>query len=81
MEFFTVDMLIAFGSLCFLEIVLGIDNIIFISLLTNQLEEERRPMARTAGIALALVLRGMLFGISYIIGLNFSHFGDLFAGN
>lgn len=71
MEFFTVDMLIAFGSLCFLEIVLGIDNIIFISLLTNQLEEERRPMARTAGIALALVLRvGMLFGISYIIGLT-----------
>ena len=58
MEFFTVDMLIAFGSLCFLEIVLGIDNIIFISLLTNQLEEERRPMARTAGIALALVPRG-----------------------
>ena len=71
MEFFTVDMLIAFGSLCFLEIVLGIDNIIFISLLTNQLEEGRRPMARTAGIALALVLRvGMLFGISYIIGLT-----------
>lgn len=67
----TVDGLIAFLTLCLLEIVLGIDNIIFISILTNKLPEENRPRARFAGISLALVFRViMLLGITWIIGLT-----------
>lgn len=62
---------VALLTLSLLEIVLGIDNIIFISLLTNKLPEERRNGARTAGIALALILRVvMLLGITWIIGFT-----------
>lgn len=50
---------IALLTLSLLEIVLGIDNIIFISLLTNKLPEERRRRARTAGIGLALILESL----------------------
>ncbi len=58
-------------TLSLLEIVLGIDNIIFISLLTNKLPEKNREKARTAGIALALILRiVMLLGITWIIGFT-----------
>ncbi len=68
---FSLDGLIAFLTLSLLEIVLGIDNIIFISILTNKLPEENRPRARFAGIALALVFRIiMLLGITWIIGLT-----------
>jgi len=63
--------LIAFLTLSILEIVLGIDNIIFISILTNKLPKENQAKARFAGISLALVLRvGMLFGITWIIQLT-----------
>lgn len=59
---------IALLTLSLLEIVLGIDNIIFISLLTNKLPDEIRPRARFLGIALALVFRIiMLLGITWII--------------
>lgn len=62
---------IALLTLSLLEIVLGIDNIIFISLLTNKLPDERRRSARTAGIGAALVLRIiMLLGITWIIGFT-----------
>jgi predicted tellurium resistance membrane protein TerC len=58
-------------TLTLLEIVLGIDNIIFISLLTNKLPVENRKKARTTGIGLALVLRiVMLLGITWIIGFT-----------
>lgn len=58
-------------TLSLLEIVLGIDNIIFISLLTNKLPQANRKKARTAGIGLALVLRIiMLLGITWIIGFT-----------
>ena len=81
---FTVDGLIAFLTLSLLEIVLGIDNIIFISILTNKLPEENRPRARFAGIALALVFRIiMLLGITWIIGLTkplFEIFDFAFTG-
>lgn len=67
----TTEGLIAFLTLSVLEIVLGIDNIIFISILTNKLPEADRGRARFAGIALALVLRvAMLFGITWIIQLT-----------
>lgn len=67
----TTEGLIAFLTLSLLEIVLGIDNIIFISILTNKLPKENQASARLAGISLALVFRvAMLFGISWIIQLT-----------
>tara|TARA_R110002050_G_scaffold122015_3_gene240497 strand:+ start:33406 stop:34140 length:735 start_codon:yes stop_codon:yes gene_type:complete len=81
---FTLDGLIAFLTLSLLEIVLGIDNIIFISILTNKLPEDIRPRARLAGIALALIFRIiMLLGITWIIGLTqplFEVFSMAFTG-
>lgn len=69
--FLTTEAWIALLTLSLLEVVLGIDNIIFISLLTNKLPEERRKTARTAGIGAALVLRIlMLLGINWIIGFT-----------
>ena len=63
----TLDTLLAFLTLSFLEIVLGIDNIIFISILTNKLPEEVRKRARTLGIALALIFRVvMLLSIKWL---------------
>jgi len=63
-----------------MEVVLGIDNLIFISILTNQLPEEQRARARRIGIALALVLRLALLGtIAWIVQLTepiFTLFGN-----
>lgn len=69
--FLTSEAWVAFLTLSLLEIVLGIDNIIFISILTNKLPEAVRPRARFAGIALALIFRIiMLLGITWIIGMT-----------
>jgi predicted tellurium resistance membrane protein TerC len=66
-----VELALAFLTLSFLEVVLGIDNIIFISILTNKLPEEIRKKARTLGIALALVFRIiMLLSITWIMGFQ-----------
>ena len=57
-------------SLVVMEIVLGIDNLIFISILTNKLPEEKRARARNIGISLALIMRLVLLGsIAWIVGL------------
>lgn len=62
---------IAFITLTFLEIVLGIDNIIFISIVSNKLPEEKQPFARVVGLAIALIFRiALLIGISWIIGFT-----------
>jgi predicted tellurium resistance membrane protein TerC len=54
-----------------MEVVLGIDNLIFISILTNKLPEEQRAKARFVGITLALVMRlALLFTITWIVGLT-----------
>ncbi len=59
---------IALLTLTFLEVVLGIDNIIFISIVSNRLPEEKQARARNIGLAFALVFRILLLlGISYII--------------
>ena len=61
----------AFLALVTMEIVLGIDNLIFISIVTNDLPEAQRPLARRVGIGLALVLRLALLGtIAWIVGLT-----------
>src|SRR5262245_56824585 len=67
-----------------MEVVLGIDNLIFISILTNKLPEAQRARARRIGIALALVLRLALLGtVAWIVQLTtplFTLFGhDLSA--
>jgi predicted tellurium resistance membrane protein TerC len=70
--------------LTLLEIVLGIDNIIFISIVTDNLPKERKRKARNIGLILALVVRLFLLGIvSVIIGMTsplFGLFGINFSG-
>lgn len=61
----------ALAALITMEVVLGIDNLIFISIVTNKLPMERRPIARKIGISLALILRLVLLGaIVWLIGLT-----------
>jgi len=68
---FTIESLLALATLTFLEIILGIDNIIFISIVTNKLPKAQQPKARFIGLSLALIFRIiLLMGIAYIIGLT-----------
>ena len=75
---------IAFVTLSLLEIVLGIDNIIFISILVGRLPPERRPQARFVGLALAMLTRiGLLFSIVWLMRLTqpwFAVLGNEFSG-
>lgn len=62
---------IAFLTLTALELVLGIDNVIFISILVDKLPPERREFARKLGLFLAMFMRiGLLLVLSWIIGLT-----------
>ena len=62
---------IALGTLTALEIVLGIDNIIFISILAGRLPEHQREIGRRIGLILAMVTRlALLFSIAWVIGLT-----------
>ncbi len=66
----------ALGVLIVMEVVLGIDNLIFISILTNKLPEDQRNSARRLGISAALVLRLLLLGaIAWIIRMTAPVFG------
>jgi len=75
---------IALLTLTFLEVVLGIDNIIFISIVSNKLPEAQQSKARNVGLALALIFRvALLLGITWIIGFTqplFSVMGKEFSG-
>ncbi|MCS6819687.1 MAG: TerC family protein [Chitinophagales bacterium] len=78
--FLHADAWISFITLTFLEIVLGIDNIIFISIVTSRLPQHQQKMARNLGLTLALVFRIiLLLAISWIIGLTAPLFA--FAGH
>lgn len=67
----TPDVIISLITLTILEIVLGIDNIIFISILVGRLPERDQAKARTIGLSLALVLRIVfLFGATWIAQLT-----------
>lgn len=62
---------IALATLTSLEIVLGIDNIIFISILVGRLPETQRDLARSLGLSLAMIARLiLLFSISWVMGLT-----------
>ncbi|MDW3211776.1 MAG: TerC family protein [Reichenbachiella sp.] len=80
----TPESLIALLTLTFLEIVLGVDNIIFISIVSNKLPKEQQAKARNIGLMCALVFRiGLLFGITWIISFSeplFSLFDHAFSG-
>jgi len=74
---------LALVTLIAMEVVLGIDNLIFISILTNKLPEEQRARARRVGISLALVMRLALLGtVAVIVRLTmplFTVFGHGFS--
>lgn len=75
---------IAFATLTLLELVLGIDNVIFISILAGKLPPEQQAKARYIGLSLALGIRILLLmSLSWIIGLTeplFDLFGRGFSG-
>lgn len=75
---------IAFATLTLLELVLGIDNIIFISILVDKLPPERREFARRIGLFMAMFMRiGLLLVLAWIVGLVeplFSVFGNDISG-
>ena len=75
---------IALGTLTAREIELGIDHLIFISILVGRLPERQRNFARTIGLLLAMVARlGLLFSIVWVIGLTepwFTVFGEAVSG-
>ncbi len=68
---FTPETLIAFLTLVVLELVLGVDNVIFISILAGKLPKQDQQRARTTGIALAVITRILLLlSLSWIISLE-----------
>jgi len=71
-------------TLTAMEIVLGIDNVVFISILVGKLPRKQQPLARRLGLSLALGLRlALLFTISWVMGLTapfFSVLGKSFSG-
>ena len=89
MEFLNLDfsdpsLWIGFLTLTLLEVVLGIDNVVFISILAGKLPAHQQEKARKLGLTLALVTRILLLlGISWIVGLTkplFEVFGHPVSG-
>ena len=84
MDFFSTEAIVALLTLTFLEVVLGIDNVIFIAILAGKLPESQRDYARKMGLTLAVVSRAILvLAIGFVMPLNqpwFSVFGIGFSG-
>jgi len=77
----TSEGLIALLTLTAMEIVLGIDNVVFIAILAAKLPATQQAFARRLGLSLALVLRiGLLFTISWVMGLTLPFFSVLGHG-
>ncbi len=87
-DFASAEVWISLLTLTFLEIVLGIDNIIFIALETGRLPDEKKAKATNIGLALAMIMRiALLFGISWLIAMkepwwspDLSWFNGAFSG-
>jgi len=81
---FGVNAWIGLLTLTLLEIVLGIDNIIFLSILVSKLPRERQPRGRVLGLAFAMITRiGLLFSLTWLIGLTapwFTVLGEEISG-
>ena len=75
---------VALGTLTALEIVLGIDNIVFITILTSKLPQEQQARARNLGLGAAMGMRILLlFSIAWVMGLTatlFTVFGNALSG-
>jgi predicted tellurium resistance membrane protein TerC len=78
------DTYVSLLTLTAMEVVLGIDNIVFISILAGKLPPAEQPKARRLGLSLALVFRlGLLFALSWVMGLTaplFALLGKGFSG-
>ena len=75
---------ISLATLAAMEIVLGVDNIVFLTILAGKLPREKQPLARRLGLGAALVTRlGLLFAITWLMGLTadlFRAFGQGISG-
>lgn len=68
---FTVEAIVPFLTLCALELVLGVDNVIFISILSSRLPKDQQQKARTVGLSLAVITRILLLmSLTWVIGLT-----------
>ena len=71
--FLSTEGLISLFTLAMMEIILGIDNIVFISIVAGKLPEEQEGRARTLGLLLALFFRiGLLLSISWLVSLTYT---------
>lgn len=78
-ELLAVESLLAFAALTALEIVLGVDNLVFIAILTGRLPPERRAFARKLGLAMAALGRILLlFAMSWVVTLEETTLGEIF---
>ena len=80
---FSSEMWVALFTLAMLEIVLGVDNLVFISIAVSKLRPEERPRARKVGLALACLTRiGLLLSLAFLASMKtnlFSLFGENFS--
>jgi len=80
-DIFTVQSMIALLTLTILEIVLGVDNIIFLAIVTQDVPKDQQGMVRRLGLGLALIGRiGMVLGLSWLLGLDAELFSLLGHG-
>ncbi|MBK8554859.1 MAG: TerC family protein [Lewinellaceae bacterium] len=80
-DFSSGEVWISLLTLTFLEIVLGVDNIIFLSIISSKLPENQQAKARNIGLILAMVMRiALLFGITWVIGMDAPLFHVDFPG-
>ena len=74
-QFLTGEVLASFAALTFLEIVLGIDNIVFLAVAVHRLPHAKRPLGRHIGLSLAMILRIlMLIGLVWVAHLDLALF-------
>ncbi|MEP6967510.1 MAG: TerC family protein [Pseudomonadota bacterium] len=77
-QFLNGEVLASFAALTFLEIVLGIDNIVFLAVAVHRLPADRQPLGRQIGLCLAMGLRiGMLVGLVWVAHLDVALFSLL----
>ena len=80
-ELLTVDSLLAFLTLAALEIVLGVDNLVFIAILSGRVEKSKQALARNVGLAMAAVGRLiLLFAIAWVVSLDKAVIYTFFEG-
>lgn len=78
--FFTLDNLVALATLTSLEIVLGIDNVVFIAILAGKLAPEKQGLARRVGLGLAMLMRiVLLMAITWVMGVMLTFAGRIAA--